>query len=328
MKPLLVTSGEPAGVGLDICLALAHCNVPVVILADKVALADRAKRLGVSVSLNDYTGEGRDAPMPGELMVLSLSCPERVVPGYLDIRNAPYVMNMLETAVHRCLNGEFSGIITAPVHKAVLNDAGFIFTGHTEFFRDQCNVDDVVMMLASPLMKVALATTHIPLSKVPQAITRAHLLKVIRILYTSLRLDFALAEPKICVAGLNPHAGESGYLGLEEIQEITPALMQLHQEGIATIGPLPADTLFSQGNRMTCDVYLAMYHDQGLPVIKYADFEHAVNVTLGLPIIRTSVDHGTALELSGTGEANSSSLIAAVNMAYSMAKQREKKRCL
>ncbi len=323
MKPLLVTSGEPAGVGLDVCLALAHCNVPVVILADKAALAERAKLLGVSVILNDYQGEEIKAPTPGELMVLSLSCPERVVPGYLDIRNAPYVMNMLITAVQRCLNGEFSGIITAPVHKAILNDAGFIFTGHTEFFRDQCDVDDVVMMLASPLMKVALATTHIPLSKVSQAITTAHLLNVIRILHESLRLDFALTQPKICVAGLNPHAGESGYLGLEEIQEITPALTQLHQEGITAIGPFPADTLFSKENRMACDVYLAMYHDQGLPVLKYADFEHAVNVTLGLPIIRTSVDHGTALELAGSGKANSSSLIAAVNMAYFMAKQRE-----
>ena len=328
MKPLLVTSGDPAGVGLDVCLALAHCNVPVVVLADKAALADRAKRIGVSVIINDYKGEEINAPTPGELMVLSLSCPERVVPGYLDIRNAPYVMNMLKTAVQLCLNGEFSGIITAPVHKAILNDAGFIFTGHTEFFRDQCGVDNVVMMLASPLMKVALATTHIPLCKVAQSITTEHLLNVIRILHASLGLYFALPQPKICVAGLNPHAGESGHLGLEEIEEITPALTQLHQEKITAMGPFSADTLFSQENHMGCDVYLARYNDQGLPVIKYADFEHAVNVTLGLPIIRTSVDHGTALELAGSGKANSSSLIAAVNMAYSMAKQKEQQVCL
>ena len=323
MKPLLVTSGEPAGVGLDVCLALANCNLPVVILADKSALAERATMLGVSVTLHDYTGEEIVSPNPGQLMIYPLSCPERVVPGHLNIHNAAYVMNMLTIAVQSCLNGEFSGLITAPVHKAILNDAGFHFTGHTEFFREQCQVSDVVMMLASPLMKVALATTHIPLCKVSQAITTEHLLKIIRILYASLRLDFSVAKPKICVAGLNPHAGESGYLGREEIETITPALTQLNLEGITVKGPFPADTLFSQENCTNCDVFLTMYHDQGLPVLKYADFEHAVNVTLGLPIIRTSVDHGTALELAGSAKANPSSLIAAVNMAYLMSKQRE-----
>lgn len=322
MKPLLVTSGEPAGVGIDVCLSLAPLALPVVIVADKVLMAARARALGVSVKLTDYIRDEIKPPTPGELTVLSLSCSDAVIAGQLNPRNAAYVMEMLTTAVDGCITGEFSAVITAPVHKAVLNDAGFSFTGHTEFFRDHCGVEDVVMMLACSAMKVALVTTHIPLCKVSETITSSRLMKTIRILYTALQADFGVSHPKICVAGLNPHAGESGYLGLEEIEVITPTLRLLEQEGIVTIGPLPADTLFSQENRDEYDAFLTMYHDQGLPVVKYADFDHAVNVTLGLPIIRTSVDHGTALTLAGTGQANASSLIAAVKMAHSIALMR------
>lgn len=324
MKPLLVTSGEPAGVGLDICLDLAHLNLPLVVMADKKHLTARAQALGITVKLKDYDPNTPCSATPGELTVLSLSCPQDVIAGQLNPLNASYVIQMLTTAVDCCMRGEFSAVITAPVHKAVLNDAGFHFTGHTEFFRDRCGVDDVVMMLACSLMKVALVTTHLPLCKVSNAITPPRLMKTVRILYASLQSDFGVRHPKICVAGLNPHAGESGYLGLEEIETITPTLQLLKQEGIETIGPLPADTLFSQENLECFDAFLTMYHDQGLPVIKYADFHHALNITLGLPIIRTSVDHGTALNLAGTGLANASSLIAAVNMAHSIALTRFK----
>ena len=322
MRPMLVSSGEPAGVGPDICLALANCTEPLVILADKSLLAARAKQLGLSIQLYDYEPGVLRTPLPNTLTVLSLPCRERVIAGILNPHNASYVMQMLTEGAARCLSGEFSALITAPVHKAVMNTAGFSFTGHTEFFADYCGVSRVVMMLACPRMRVALATTHLPLRAVPDAITFEVLTEVIRILYSALQQDFGLTQPKICVAGLNPHAGESGYLGMEEIEVIIPALAALRAEGIETSGPFPADTLFASADMKNCDAFLAMYHDQGLPVLKYAGFHEAVNVTLGLPIIRTSVDHGTALTLAGTGLAESNSLIAAVDMAMCMVKQR------
>lgn len=323
MKPLLVTSGEPAGVGPDLCLALVNHAYPMVILADKSLLTDRAAQLGLPLLLRDYEPGVPLVPAANTLTVLSHLCPDAVTAGALNPNNASYVMQMLATGAERCLSGEFAALITAPVHKAVMNEAGFAFTGHTEFFADLCQANRVVMMLACPGMKVALATTHLPLRFVPSAITQSLLIDVIRTLYIALKRDFGLPRPNICVAGLNPHAGESGYLGSEEIEVITPALEALRREGIDTSGPFPADTLFVGERARGCDVFLAMYHDQGLPVLKYAGFGQAVNVTLGLPIIRTSVDHGTALSLAGTGRAESSSLVAAVEMAIFMVKQRE-----
>jgi 4-hydroxythreonine-4-phosphate dehydrogenase len=245
------------------------------------------------------------------------------VAGTLNPENAPYVIDTLTTAIERCLSGEFSALITAPVHKAIINQAGYEFTGHTEFFAEYCNVAQVVMMLACAEMKVALVTTHLPLKKVPDAVTSALIIDVITTLTGSLQNDFGISHPTIYVAGLNPHAGEGGYLGREEIEVISPALAILQQRGIDVRGPLPADTMFTSHNANTCDAFVAMYHDQGLSVLKYAGFGRAVNITLGLPIIRTSVDHGTALDLAGTGQADTGSLMAAVEMAASIVNVRE-----
>lgn len=321
MRPMLVTSGEPTGIGLDICLALANQPFPVVILADKDLLQQRAKMLKMNITLVDYVSHNRIQVEENTLTVLSIPCKGSVIPGKLNALHASYVIQMLSIACEKTLSGEFSALITAPVHKAILNDAGYSFTGHTEFLKQFCNATEVVMMLAGPTLKVALATTHLPLSQVSTAITSDLLLGIIRILNQALMERFGMTHPKIAVAGLNPHAGESGYLGDEEIKIISPSLKKLQQEGILVDGPFPADTMYSIENRAYYDVFLTMYHDQGLPVIKFVDFEEAVNVTLGLPIIRTSVDHGTAQSLAGTGKANPSSLVAAVQMAYQMAQQ-------
>jgi 4-hydroxythreonine-4-phosphate dehydrogenase len=324
MKPLLVSSGEPAGVGPDLCLALAFSVYPVVVMGDKHVLMQRARQLNLSIVFRDYVQDQPMAFIHGELVVCSRLCAVAVVAGELDPRNAAYVLSMLTEAGERCLAGEFSGLVTAPVQKSVINEAGFEFTGHTEFLASLCHVPRVVMMLACSQFKVALVTTHLPLRSVADAVTPSLLHNVIQLLHNGLQRDFGMEQPCIRVAGLNPHAGESGYLGREEIDVITPTLDKLRREGINVQGPFPADTLFIPEHFQTNDVFLAMYHDQGLPVLKYADFDHAVNVTLGLPIIRTSVDHGTALHLAGRGLAKSSSLIAAVDMALSMAQQREK----
>nr|HAT8715084.1 4-hydroxythreonine-4-phosphate dehydrogenase PdxA [Legionella jordanis] len=323
MKPLLISSGEPAGVGPDLCLALAALQLPVVILGDKALLAQRAKTLNIEVQFCDYRQDHSVATEPGKLTVLSLPCIDSVEAGKLNPNNSPYVLKMLQLAAQKCMEREFAALVTAPVHKAVINEAGFTFTGHTEFLAEYCQTETVVMMLACQAMRVALLTTHLPLRDVPNAITADLIHKVVRQIYQSLRDDFAIENPKIFVAGLNPHAGEGGYLGREEIEIINPALEALRKEGIHIQGAFPADTLFTPKHLQTCDAFLAMYHDQGLPVIKYADFSSAVNVTLGLPIIRTSVDHGTALELAGTGLADPSSLEAAVKMAEEMARNRE-----
>ncbi|KTC99361.1 4-hydroxythreonine-4-phosphate dehydrogenase PdxA [Legionella erythra] len=322
MKPLLVSSGEPAGIGPDLCLSLAELELPLVVLGNKQLLAQRATKLGLNVELLDYHPRNKLSVQPGQLTVLSLPCPAPVVPGQLDARNAPYVLALLRQAANACLAGEFSALVTAPVHKAIINKAGIPFTGHTEFFADYCDTKEVVMMLACETMKVALVTTHLPLSAVPQAINQDLITRVARQLHQSLQRDFGISEPRIAVAGLNPHAGEGGYLGREEIDVIEPALATLRQQGIHVSGPFPADTLFATQKAAQCDVYLAMYHDQGLPVLKYAGFNRAVNITLGLPIIRTSVDHGTALELAGTGQADTGSLLAAVHTALSMVQAR------
>ena len=323
MKPLLVSSGEPAGVGPDLCLTLAGSALPIVVLCDKSLLAKRAKQLGLSIVLVDYQEGNPPASAPNQLTVLSIPCSADVVTGQLNPKNAIYVLKMLTAAAARCISGEFSALITAPVHKAVINQAGFVFTGHTEFFANYFNAAQVVMMLACPAMKVALITTHLPLKNVADAVTESLVVTVITQLYIALQHDFGILAPKIYVAGLNPHAGEGGYLGREEIDVITPALIILKHRGIDVQGPMPADTMFTPRNVQTCDAFVAMYHDQGLAVLKYAGFGHAVNITLGLPIIRTSVDHGTALELAGTGLVDAGSLLAAVDMAAMVVKQRE-----
>lgn len=323
MKPLLVSSGEPAGIGPDLCLTLAGSKLPLVILGDKRLLEARAEQLGQHIVIEDYKKGAAFVEKPNHLTVLSVPCKAEVVAGQLNPKNALYVMEMLTLAADQCLSGEFSALITAPVNKAVINHAGFAFTGHTEFFAERCRSTQVVMMLACDVMKVALVTTHMPLKEVAGAVTETLIREIILQLHTSLQLDFGIRNPKIYVAGLNPHAGEAGYLGREEMDIISPALAKLKKQGIDVYGPMPADTMFTPSNAKACDAFVAMYHDQGLSVLKYAGFGKAVNITLGLPIIRTSVDHGTALDLAGKGIADSGSLQAAVEMAASMVKKRE-----
>jgi 4-hydroxythreonine-4-phosphate dehydrogenase len=299
---LVVTSGEPAGIGPDICLALAGAGLParVVVLGDRELFAERAKMLGKSGASPDI----RHVP---------LRVPSR--PGHLDPANAAYVLEILDQALAGCVTGEFAGMVTAPVHKGIINDAGIPFTGHTEYLAGKTNTPRVVMMLAGGGLHVALATTHLPLKDVPAAITGEDLTITIRILHAELVRKFGIARPRILVAGLNPHAGEGGHLGREEIAVIAPVLEQLRGEGMDLIGPLPADTLFTRQVLGGSHAQLAMYHDQGLAVLKYAAFAEGVNITLGLPVLRTSVDHGTALDLAGTGKADPSSLFAAVRLA-------------
>ena len=318
MKPMLVSSGEPAGIGPDIVLRLVGSGFPLVVLGDKKLLLERARKLGLDIKLDDYQEGVPPSDTSDRLTVLSLPCKVAVDAGVLNSSNAPYVIEMLTMAAERCLQGEFSALITAPVHKAVINQAGISFTGHTEFLADYCKAPNVVMMLVCPQMKVALVTTHLPLKDVANAITIPLILKVLKEVHRSLQKDFGIMRPKIHVSGLNPHAGEEGYLGYEDKDVIATALSLLQAEGIDVVGPFPADTMFVSQEGRACDVFVAMYHDQGLPVIKYASFGTAVNVTLGLPIIRTSVDHGTALALAGTGLASHESLLAAVEVAASM----------
>ncbi|MBA3536413.1 MAG: 4-hydroxythreonine-4-phosphate dehydrogenase PdxA [Tatlockia sp.] len=322
MKPLLVSSGEPAGIGPDLCLSLAAHELPLVILGDKELLAQRARELNQDLTFVDYQPASPIISAPNHLTVLSIPCVAPVVCGQLNPLNGPYVIEMLTLATEKCLKGEFAALITAPVHKSVINQAGIAFTGHTEFLAKHCNVKTVVMMLVCEIMKVALVTTHLPLKKVAETIDPNLVCSVIEQLHDSLQQDFAIANPRIYVAGLNPHAGEGGYLGREEIDLIIPALDSLKRKAINVEGPFPADTMFSQQNLEKADAFVAMYHDQGLSVIKYASFGSAVNVTLGLPIIRTSVDHGTALELAGTGLADAGSLLAAVKLAKKMSETR------
>lgn len=315
-RPLAVTAGEPAGIGPDLCLQLAGHKQALVVVADKGLLLQRAAQLGIEVPLHDYTP---NAPLAaGKLSVLHvpMACPAQA--GKLDSANAPYVVETLRCALQGCLSGEFSGMVTAPVHKGVINDAGIPFTGHTEFLAEQSHTPQVVMMLVGGGMRVALATTHLPLREVADAITQPLLENILRILHRDLQRRFGITNPRILVAGLNPHAGEGGHLGREEIEVMIPLLDKLRAEGMNVSAPIPADTLFATHRLRECDAVLSMYHDQGLPVLKHASFGEGVNITLGLPFIRTSVDHGTALELAGTGEANIGSLLEAINVATEM----------
>ena len=322
MKPLLVTSGEPSGIGPDLCLQLAFCNYPVVVVCDPDVLLQRAKLLNIDVTLDEYDGENLKSEKVGHLSILPLRCAASVVPGVLNVMNADYVMRMLALAVSSCMSCDFSAVVTAPVQKSIINQAGFAFTGHTEFFAQEAGVDLVVMMLACQAMRVALVTTHLPLKEVPGAITYSLIINVITKIHHALQTHFGILLPKIYVAGLNPHAGEGGYLGREELDVIIPALDALRVKGINVCGPMSADTMFVA--HKDCDVFVAMYHDQGLPVLKYVGFSNSVNVTLGLPFVRTSVDHGTALELAGTGFADASSLFAAVALASDMVHKNDK----
>jgi 4-hydroxythreonine-4-phosphate dehydrogenase len=324
MKPLLISSGEPSGIGPDLCLALANYDFPLVIAGDLNVLESRAKELNQSIRFTEYKKGQIVAFQAGHLSVLHVPCAAPVFSGQLNPQNAVYVVELLSLAAELCGSGEFLALVTAPVHKANINAAGFSFTGHTEFLAQFYNIDTVVMMLASSEMKVALVTTHLPLCDVSKAITSELIIRVITQLHHALVSDFEIKNPCIKVAGLNPHAGESGYLGREEIEVITPALNRLKNHGINVQGPMPSDTMFIKEHIKDCDAFVAMYHDQGLPVLKYAGFNEAVNVTLGLPIIRTSVDHGTALELAGKNLLDSGSMIAAVNMAKNMALARMK----
>jgi len=317
--PLALTAGEPAGIGPDLCVLLAQSPGlgRVVILADRAVLRARAAMLDLPFDLPDY--------MPGEaapMSLLHMPVAVAVKPGQLDPANAPYVLQTLRRAVAGCVSGEFAGMVTGPVHKGVINQAGIAFTGHTEFLAELTATPRVVMMLAGADMRVALVTTHLPLREVADAITSTSLRETLRILHAALRRDFGVAEPRILVAGLNPHAGEGGHLGREEIEVIEPVLKRLSAEGMHLVGPLPADTLFQKKYLASADAVLAMYHDQGLPVLKHASFGQGVNITLGLPIIRTSVDHGTALDLAGTGKINPGSLQVAIDAAWAMALNR------
>ena len=315
---IAVTSGEPAGIGPDICLALAALRPPcrAVVLADQELLAARAARLGLALRLRPY--DPARAPAAGELEVLHLPLAATVIAGRLDPANSRYVLAMLARAVGGCVDGRFAAMVTAPVHKGVINDAGVAFTGHTEFLAAATSTPRVVMMLVGGGLRVALATTHLALADVAGAITPASLEQTLRILHRALQQRFGMTDPRILVAGLNPHAGEGGHLGREEIEVISPVLERMRQAGMHLDGPFPADTLFTPQVLARGDCVLAMFHDQGLPVLKYASFGKGVNVTLGLPIVRTSVDHGTALELAGSGKADPGSLVAAIEMALEM----------
>ena len=315
---IVITPGEPSGIGPDVVLMAAQkgWHADLLCVADKDLLRARAQQLDLDIELLPYTtGDAPEALRPGQLRYVHVPAASSAEPGVLNVDNAFYVLATLSLATELCRCGDAQALVTGPVQKSVINDAGIPFTGHTEFLAQAFNCPEVVMMLTAGSLRVALATTHLPLAAVPSAITQEHLEKTLRILRHDLQHQFGLSKPRMTVLGLNPHAGESGHLGREELDIINPVLQRLQSEGYALAGPLPADTAFSPDQLSNTDAYLAMYHDQGLPVLKFAGFGEAVNITLGLPIIRTSVDHGTALSLAGTGRAKSSSLEAAISAA-------------
>jgi 4-hydroxythreonine-4-phosphate dehydrogenase len=312
-----VTAGEPAGIGPDLCVQLINERLParVVVIADRDLLTERARLLGIAARIVEFDPDGPRPSGAGELCVRHVPLAKPSVPGRLDRENSRYVLRTLEIAADGCLDGTFDAMATGPVNKAVINEAGIAFTGHTEFLAARTRTAHVVMMLVGGGMRVALATTHLALRDVAAAITRESLTDTLEILCKDLSARFGVARPRVLVAGLNPHAGESGHLGREEIEVIEPALDALRKAGYDLVGPLPADTLFHPDRLREADAVLAMYHDQGLPVLKHASFGSGVNVTLGLPIVRTSVDHGTALDLAGAGGADVGSLVAAITLA-------------
>ena len=318
---IALTPGEPAGIGPDLIITLAQqAQVhEIVAIADPHLLQTRAQQLGLHLHLREINLH--DTPRPsaaGELAVLPVALAEPAVPGKLNVRNAPYILRTLDAAIEGCVAGHFAALVTGPVQKSIINDAGIAFSGHTEYLAEKTHTEKVVMMLATEGLRVALATTHLPLKDVAAAITEDELTQVTEILHRDMQVQFGIGQPRILVCGLNPHAGEGGHLGREEIEVIEPVLKQLRARGMNLIGPLPADTLFTPKYLDHADAVLAMYHDQGLPVLKYKGFGQAVNITLGLPIIRTSVDHGTALDLAATGKADLGSLRTALSYALAM----------
>ncbi|WP_333501407.1 4-hydroxythreonine-4-phosphate dehydrogenase PdxA [Kluyvera genomosp. 2] len=318
---VVITPGEPAGIGPDLVIQLAQRDWPLelVVCADASLLTERAKLLGLPLTLLPYVSEQPAQPQrAGTLTLLPVALNAPVTPGMLNVENGRYVVETLARACDGSLSGEFAALVTGPVHKGIINDAGIPFTGHTEFFEERSGAAKVVMMLATEELRVALATTHLPLKAVSDAITPDLLREVITILHDDLQNKFGLAEPHVLVCGLNPHAGEGGHMGTEEIDTLIPVLEEMRKKGMNLSGPLPADTLFQPKYLDHADAVLAMYHDQGLPVLKYQGFGRGVNITLGLPFIRTSVDHGTALELAGLGKADVGSFITALNLAIKM----------
>ena len=318
---IIITSGEPAGIGPDACVVLAQDAWPadLVVAADASLLAATAAALRVPLTIEIYdSSRPARAHRPGLLSVLHAPTAEPVTAGRLDPRNAPYVIDMLDRACDGCMNGEFAAMVTAPVQKSTLMDAGFAFIGHTEYLAERTRAALPVIMLQSAALRVALVTTHLALADVPRAITPQRLRATLRIVHTDLQRHFSISLPRMAVLGLNPHAGESGHLGREEIEVISPVIRELQSEGLDVRGPIPADTAFTPQFLATIDVVVAMYHDQGLPVIKHAGFGNAVNITLGLPIVRTSVDHGTALSLARSGRADTGSLRAALALAIDL----------
>ena len=315
---LALTPGEPAGIGPDLVVELAqtHRDFAWVAVGSATVLATRAHQLGLSLRIeSDLCQPSCEA---GVLTVLDVPLPAEAQAGVLCADNAPAVIDALQLALEAVLDGRFSGLVTGPMQKSVINDAGIVFTGHTEYLWHGSGVDDVVMLLADGNLRVALATTHLPLREVADALSAPLLRRRLKILADELKTRFGIAQPRIGVSGLNPHAGEGGYLGREEIDVIEPVCAELAGEGLAITGPLPADTLFTTAQLARFDAVMVMYHDQGLPVLKYASFGNAVNVTLGLPFVRTSVDHGTALDVAGTGAADAGSLRAALELAFEL----------
>jgi 4-hydroxythreonine-4-phosphate dehydrogenase len=326
-KRLAITPGEPAGIGPDLIIQLAQQSHPdeLIVVCDPELLRSRAQLLDLPISIERF--DPTSAPSPSvarSIKVLPVTLDASVTAGKLDPKNATYVLETLTVAAQGCLDQQFDAIVTAPVHKGIINDAGIPFTGHTEFLEALTHSSKVVMMLATEGLRVALATTHLPLSDVAKSITPNLLEEIIGVLHQDLVSQFGIPSPRIIVAGLNPHAGEGGHMGCEEIDIIEPTLHKLRKQGLNLIGPLPADTLFTPKYLDECDAVLAMYHDQGLPVLKYKGFGKAVNITLGMPIIRTSVDHGTALDLAGTGTADTGSLSLAIHYAGEMARNKAK----
>lgn len=321
---LIVTPGEPAGIGPDLLLQCAHraFSIPTIVVADRYLLEQRARQLGLEIKINDYSDSSDNhKPSTNTLQVNHVALTTPAEAGVLNKENASYVVRCLDIATAMCqesTNNIRSALVTGPVHKGIINDAGIPFTGHTEYLAKLAGIDLPVMMLVTKGLRVALATTHLPLAKVSEHITRPLLTNVLSILHDDLKNKFGITNPRITVCGLNPHAGESGHLGDEEINIIEPVLEQLRAKGMQLLGPVPADTAFTQDKMQKTDAYLAMYHDQGLPILKHIGFGEAVNITLGLPFIRTSVDHGTALELAGTGQAKTTSLELAMQLAQDL----------
>ncbi len=322
---IIITSGEPAGIGPDLCVKLAQHDVKadITIIGDKDALKARALQTNIHATFRPYSRENLS---DNNINLLHIAAPAKVQAGKLDAANSEYVQRMLQHAAKACMSGEFDAMVTAPVHKGIINEAGIPFIGHTEYLAELTHTPQVVMMLVGGGLRVALATTHLALKDVPPAITCENIEATIRILHKDLIEKFGLKSPQILVAGLNPHAGEDGYLGREEIDVINPALNKLRAEGMQLIGALPADTLFTKKYLDNADCVLAMYHDQGLPVLKHASFGQGVNVTLGLPIIRTSVDHGTALDLAGTSNIEIGSMLAAIELAIELVHKSQTKK--